>query len=932
MRPDEIRPGVRRLFRLAVRRAEATHAEADEEIRLHLRLRAEQLAREGMTPDAARAEAERRFGSIDEARERLHTSAERREDRMRVREWLDGARQTVRLAVRGLARAPGFVAIAVTCIALGVGANAAAYSLFDELVRRPLPVPEPERLVNLASPGPRHGNTQCYRIGDCEAVFSHPLHRDLERLQTSFTGIAAHRLFLANVAFDGRTADGDGVLVSGAYFPVLRVAPALGRLLGPDDDRAAGAHPVAVLSHAYWTGGLGADPGVVGRTIVVNGRALTVVGVAPRGFEGTVLGVRPRVFVPLAMGADVDIGFGPRAVYDDRLHHGIFLFARLRPGVTAERAAAATNAAYRRLLADVEAPLQAGMSVPTMARFLAREVELSDGRRGQSTLRGAARTPLAFLFAITGLVVLIACANIANLLLARGADRTTEMAVRLALGAGRRQLVTQLLVESGVLALLGGAASLLVAHGTLRFVSSFIPAASLGMGTALGIELRPGALAFAAAVSLGTGLLFGLFPALHATRPDLIASIRAGAGQIAGGHRAAARFRTSLVTAQIALSMALLVSAGLFVRSLRNIARVDLGLQPEHVVTFAIVPALNGYDPPRARALLERVEAEIAALPGVTAVGGATVPLLVGISNGNNVRVQGFTRGPDTDANARLNAVGPGYFRALRMGLLAGREFTEADRLGAPRVAIVNEAFARKFGLGRDAVGKRMAMDGSSPDGVLDIEIVGLVRDATYADVKGEVPPTFVTPYRQEPGVAGLAYYVRTADAPERTLRGIPAAVARLDRNLPVAGLKTLPQQVRDNVYLDRMIGALSASFAALATLLAAVGLYGVLSYTVAQRTREIGVRMALGADARNVRGIVLRQVGRLALVGGAIGAVAALGLGRAARSLLFRLEGHDPATLAAAAAVITLVALAAGYVPAWRASRVSPVGALRGD
>jgi len=328
------------------------------------------------------------------------------------------------------------------------------------------------------------------------------------------------------------------------------------------------------------------------------------------------------------------------------------------------------------------------MSAATLARFRARELVLTDGSRGQSLLRGETRGPLVFIFAITGLVVLISCANIASLLLARGAARATEMAVRLSLGAGRRQLAAALLAESAVLAVLGGAASLLVAYGTLRVVASFVPAASIGTGTALSLEIRPSALVFAGVVSLGTGLLFGLFPALHATRPDLIASIRSGAGQIAGGHRAAARFRSWLVTAQIALSMALLVSAGLLVQSLRNIARVNLGIEVDRVVSFAVVPALNGQAPARAGALLRRVEEEVAALPGVTAVGGATVPLLSGISNGGRVRVEGFARGPDTDAGARLNAVTPGYLRALGIRLLAGREFDERDRVGAPKVAI----------------------------------------------------------------------------------------------------------------------------------------------------------------------------------------------------------------------------------------------------
>ncbi|AHG93739.1 permease (plasmid) [Gemmatirosa kalamazoonensis] len=929
MRDPDIRPGVRRLFRLA-KLPNDSAAEMNDEIRLHLALRTEQLVREGMSPEAARAEAERRFGDVQDA-ERLRASAAWRDGRLRLRERAESAWRTLRLAARALARTPGFVAVAVTCIALGVGANAAAFSLFDALVRRPLPVPEPDRLVSLSAPGPQHGSTQCNAIGTCEDVFSYPMFRDLQRGQTAFTGIAAHRLFIASVAVDGRATDGAGVLVSGSYFPVLRLRPALGRLLSPDDDRVPGDGFVAVLSHDYWTTHLGADPDVVGKRMVVNDKSLTIVGVAPRGFEGTVLGVRPRVFVPMTLGSELDLGWGSHATFDDRMQHGIFLFARLRPGMTIDGARAAMRPLYRRILAESDAPLQRGMSQPTMRRFLTRDLGIADGRRGQSMLRGATGAPLTFLFGITALVVLITCANLANLLLARGAGREAEVAVRLSLGARRAQVVTQLLVESCLLAALGGIASLLVARGTLAAAASFVPPPSLGSGSELSFALHPAAMAFAAAVSLGTALLFGLYPALHATRPDLIASIRSGAGQIAGGHRRAARVRTALVTTQIALSTALLVSAGLFVKSLRNVGHVDLGLRADGVVTFALVPALSGYSLTRSAAILSRVEADLRALPGVTGVGSTSVPMLTGMSNGGNVRVQGFRRGPDTDANTRMAAVSPGYLESLGIPLLAGREFTSADREGAPRVAMVNEAFARKFGLGRDVVGKRLAFDATSPEGALDVEIVGLIRDVRYSDVKREIAPLVLSPWRQDSTTVGLGYYVRTS-TPEATLRAIPRVVAAIDGNLAVSMLKTLPQQVRENVYLDRMIGVLSAAFAALATLLAAVGLYGVLAYTVARRTREIGVRMALGAGASRVRGLVLGQVGRMTLVGGGLGVLGALGIGRATESLLFGLDGHDPTVIAVAAATIAAVALGAGYVPAWRASRVNPVGALRSD
>lgn len=373
--------------------------------------------------------------------------------------------------------------------------------------------------------------------------------------------------------------------------------------------------------------------------------------------------------------------------------------------------------------------------------------------------------------------------------------------------------------------------------------------------------------------------------------------------------------------------MALLISAALFIQSLANVSRVDLGLRVDHLITFAISPELNGYEPAQSLALFQRVEQELAAIPGVTGVTAARVPLLADSNWGNSLSVEGFEAGPDTDTNARTNWVGPGFFRTLEIPLLSGREFTPADAGSTAQTAVVNEAFARKFNLGRDAVGKHMAVGREEE---LDIAIVGLVQNAKYSDVKDEVPPQYFRPYRQEEDIGAMHFYVRTGLAPEQLLRAIPPVIARLDPELPVEELKTMPQQVRDNVFLDRMISTLSAAFAVLATLLAAVGLYGVLAYTVAQRTREIGVRMALGADGRDVRRMVLRQVGIMAAVGSVVGIAAAIMLGRAAQSLLFEVQPHDPLAIALTVVVLALVALGAGYLPARRASRVDPMQALR--
>jgi predicted permease len=827
--------------------------------------------------------------------------------------------RSLRLAFRTLFRAPFVTTVAILSLALGIGANAAIFSLFDQILLAALPVTAPDRLVNLQSPGPKPGSTTCNQSGGCDAVFSYPMYRDLEAASTAFSGLAAHRIFGANVAYEGETLNGEGVLVSGSYFPVLGLQPSHGRLIGPPDDETIGGHPVAVLSHSFWEARLGADPGVVGRTIIVNGEPLTIVGITPPGFYGATLGARPLVYVPITMRGVMNPGF---TGFDNRRSYWVYVFGRLQSGTTLEQATAAVNAVYRPIIEEVEAPLQTGMSETGMAQFRAKQVVLEDGRRGQSSVHGDARVPLMLLFATAGIVLLIACANIANLLLARGANRSMEMAVRLSLGANRRQVVAQLLIESVVLALLGGAASLLVARWTLAGIGASMPPE---VSQILHLELQPSVVIFAAALSVLTGLLFGMFPALHSTRAELVSTIRANAGNLTVT-RGAARFRAALVTAQIGLSMALLVTAGLFLKSLTNISRVDLGLRTDQVITFAISPQLNGYDGARSRQLFERVEEQLAAVPGVTGVTASMVPILSGNSWGNDVNVEGFERGPDTNANARFNEVGPSYFATLGVPVLNGREFSAADDAGGGRVAIVNEAFARKFGLGREAVGKWMSMGGEE----LDMQIVGLVRDAKYSDVKDEVPPVFFMPWRQDERIGAMTFYVRTATDPAQTMRAIRPLIAGLDANLPVENLKTLPQQVRENVFFDRMIGTLSGAFALLATLLAAIGLYGVLAYTVAQRTREIGVRMALGADRGRVRLMVLKQVGVMLLIGGSVGIAVAVGLGRAAASLLYGVQGHDAAVIISATLLLAVLALAAGYIPAARASKIDPLRALR--
>ena len=826
-----------------------------------------------------------------------------------------------RLAFRTLFTSPFITVVAILSLALGIGANSAIFSLFDQMILRPLPVQAPEELVNLSAPGPKPGSQSCSQAGSCDDVFSYPMFRDLERAQTSFTGIAAHRGFGASLGYNGTTLGGDGLLVSGSYFPVLAINPALGRLLTPEDDKTMSSHFVVVLSHDYWRTRFELNPNVLNQTLVVNGQAMTIVGIAPRGFNGTVLGDDVDVFVPISMRALMTPGF---KAFENRRSYWAYLFGRLKPGVSREQATVAINGPYQAIVNDVEVPLQQGMSEQTMARFKTKAITAQPGGRGQSSMHAEARMPLLILLMVTGTVLLIACANIANLLLVRGAGRAAEMAVRLSIGANRRQLITQLLTESIMLAAFGAIGGLVVAKWTLDLIASILPPDGRGL---IAFSLSQTMLMFAGGAALITGIAFGLFPALHSTRPDLAATLKNQAGQ-PGGAKAARRFRTTLATVQIAMSMALLVPAGLFAKSLMNISRVDLGLKADHMMLFSLAPELNSYSTERTRQLFQSIEAEVAAIPGVTSIVAAMVPVLAGDNWGNSLVVEGFEAGPDTNTNASFNGVGPGYLRTMGIPLMAGREFTDVDVFGAPKVAIINQAFAKKFNLGDNPIGKRFGLGG--PGGKPDIEIVGLAQDAKYSDVKREVPPQYYLPYKQEERLGYAYFYVRTATPPEQMLATIPAVIRKLDAGLPVGDVMTMEQQIRENVTQDRLISTLSLGFALLATVLAAVGLYGVLAYTVAQRTREFGLRMALGADGGVVRGMVMKQVGRMAIIGGMVGIAIAIGVGRLAQSLLFQMEGTDPIVLTLATVALGAVAFGAGFFPALRASKIDPMNALR--
>jgi predicted permease len=650
----------------------------------------------------------------------------------------------------------------------------------------------------------------------------------------------------------------------------------------------------------------------------VNGVLMTIIGVAPPGFKGTSLGVVPTVYVPVSMREEVVPGWKGLA---NRRNYWVYLFARLKPGVSIEQAQTGINGPFQGIIRELDLPLQKGASDRYRQQFAAQSIKLQPGYRGQSVVHGVATVPLTLLLAITGFVLLIACANIANLLLARSAARAKEIAIRLAMGASRSQLVQQLLVEALVLAVAAGLAGLLVADWTRSLLYTTLPADAVQM---ISGAMNWRTLAFMAAATLGTGLLFGIFPALHSTRQDLATVMKDQAGNVSGTG-SATRFRQGLVVGQIALSLLLLISAGLFLKSLLNVLKVDLGLRTQNIIVFGLSPDLNKYTPERTRAFYERLEESIRAIPGVVAITASRVPLLAGNNYGSDVGIDGFESGPDTDTHSMYNQIGPGYFRTLGIPLIAGREFTAADGLNSPKKAIVNQAFVRKFSPNQNVIGKRMRGNGEK-----DIEVVGVVKDAKYSDVKQAVPPLFYTPYRQDKDLGSMGFYVQTAVDHRQVIPLLRRAVAELDANLPIEELKTLETQVNENIALDRMVSTLATAFAGLATLLAGVGLYGVLSYTISRRTREIGIRVAIGADPGAIRAMVLREVGWLIAGGSLLGLPAAVGVSIYAESLLYEMKGLDLGVLAGATVSVVLVSLLAGYLPVRRAMSVDPMHALR--
>ena len=833
---------------------------------------------------------------------------------------MNGLGQDLRCAARQLRKTPGFTAVAVITLALGIGANTAIFVLLDQVLLRNLPVKEPNRLVLLRFSGADRGHVSS-RTDDA-FYFSYPMYRDLRERNSVFSGLIATDAAEVGVQWHNQPELVQAELVSGNYFDVLGVPPAAGRVFVPSDDVVANANPVAVLSFSYWQRRFGEDNSIVGQTISINGRPFTVVGVAQRGFHSAVMGDTPGIFVPMMMKSEAMPGMND---LEDRRSRWLNIIGRLKPGLSAAQAEAGVNPLWYSIRAD-ELKLMTNKSERFSEAFLTKShLSVLDGAKGISPLRADAATPLLIVMGMVVLVTLMACANVGSLLLVRAAGRIREMSVRYALGAKRSRIIRQLLAEGLLLAGVGGAFGILLAMPASKFLVHMIWGSVKGE-LPLSSHLDGRILLFNFLLATGTSLLFSLAPALQFWRPDVSHALKQQLTTASG----TLRFRRVSVGVQIGLSLLLLVGAGLFVRTLRNLKTLDVGFATDHLVTFTLDPTLAGYEPSQRTSLDTRVLQTLATLPGVRSVAATTDRELAGDNTGHNITIAGYKTREDEDMDVEVARVSPHYFSAMGMPLLAGRELTEEDRDGTQNVAVVNDNLARRFfGSPQLAIGHYFG-NGGGNSVKINIEIVGVVKDAKHTSVRDRILPTTFRPYLQEPDGNRMSFYIRTVQAPETAESTIRSAMQALDSKLVLDDFRTMQEQVDDNLNAERVVTTLASSFALLAVFMAAVGLYGVLAYSTAQRTREIGVRIALGAARGSVMRMVLIEVLWLAGISTAVALPASLLLARSIRSQLYGVSSSDPLTLALMTLLVTIVALLSALIPARRAANVDPMTALR--
>jgi predicted permease len=878
------------------------------ELEAHLAHEVDELVARGLTSDEARAAAARKLGN----RTRLREAGYERNSLLSLEAlWKD-----LRYGLRQLRRQPLFTTVAVLSLGLGIGASTAIFSLLDQSIVRTLPVPRPHEIVFLYHPGPQEGGGSS---DDDEpgSSFSYPVMRALEASPEGFTALAGARPIDIRVTVGGNAERLRAERVSGSYFTVLELRPTIGRLLTPEDDRTAGGHPVVVLAHHYWASRFGSDPAVLGRTLVLNDCPMTVIGVGPRGFVGQGRGRAVDLFVPFAMNGEIDTEWTQKHGFG-RLFHWIPIMARLAPGVTVEQAAAAILVPYR---AEVEKDLAlATLSAERQAEFRAKRILLKTGAYGRGALGELAHRQLYLAQGAALLLVLLACANVAGVQVGRAVARGRETFVRLALGASRLALVRQLLVESSLIALLGGGLGLLMALWSFPLLRATLPNAPFGTLATLDGRV----LVFTVALAFLTVLLFGLYPALQSSRRDLAVGIKDQSGQ-ASAAPSVGRFRLALATMQVAVSLMLLVCAGLFVHTVLNLGRMDLGLHVDGLFSFG-VQAKGESATKRIPEFIASLKERLAAAPGVHDMTAAKTAVISGVRYGRTVAIEGLQppRGEDGFSMAYLD-VDADYFRTLGMTIVAGRDFHGDDAGRGAHVVVVNETLARRYFPGRDPVGRQLLQPGRVP-----LDIVGVVRDTKYSRLRDAMEPVFyqLRPIRE----SGRYLYIRADGSLESVRARLDATAAAIDPEITIRRLKTMRMQVNDAMTEERNLSAVTASFAAAATLLAGLGLYGVLAYNVTRRTREIGIRVALGATAREVHRLLARDIRLLFAAGGALGAVGAVIVGGLIQALLYDVRPWEPSAYVGAALLLGIMGLLASIGPARSATRIDPVIALRHD
>ena len=818
----------------------------------------------------------------------------------------------IRYALRMLAKNPAFAGVVILTLALGIGANAAIFSLLDTVLLQSLPVTNPDQLAVLSVYDPKEGP-------GIDSSFSYPMYQDLRDRNSIFSGVIARAGAQLNVSYGDQTERVSGELVSGNFFEVLGVRPWAGRLFTPDDDRNPGAHPVAVLSYRFWESRFNKDPNLIGKTILVNEHPVTVLGVTPPAFYGVDLSSNPDVRVPMMM-TPVFNPLPPTRM-QSRRHQWLSVMARRKADVSPEQAQASLSVLYQQIR-EVEAQqLPSTVSAAGKERFLAQRIALVPGDQGLRHLQTEMRTSLWLLFGATCAVLLILCANLANLMMARATVRAQETAVRLALGAGRLRLLRQWLTEGVVLAVMGAAAGVFIAFWIKAGLMAFIPADyRINLGSSFDWRL----FAFIFGVAILLGLAFSLAPAIQAARQVFAPGLRFESRSFTSAGKLLS-VRSGLILVQVALSLPLLVSAALLLRTLQNLRAVDTGFGKENVLLASVNPTLNGYSKERTTAFYDDLLAKTRALPGVTAASLATDSPISGGWDRLGIVVEGYTPREGERMSTDATWVSSDYFKALEIPFVSGRDFDERDRIGAPKVVIVNEKMAKYFFGTTDVIGKRIGLDS-----VPDRTIIGVVKDAQYVNLRESVRRHFYIPTTQEETLTGLTLHVKTRADTSVVAEQLRAELKALDPHLPLYNIKSLSTEIDESLVQERLVTWLSAAFGLLATLLTALGLYGVLTFSVARRTREIGIRVALGAQRRDVFRLIMVRGVVLVVVGVAVGVAASIAFSRLLSALLFGVTPNSVTTLAAVSAGLIAVALLACYLPARRATKVDPLVALR--